>query len=55
MEKKQRVLLGWSNPLQIDCKRAIPRDQQPESGKEGANYRTKKLFVGGLTQTTTEG
>jgi RNA recognition motif-containing protein len=39
---------------EIDCKRAIPRDQQPESGKEGANYRTKKLFVGGLTQTTTE-
>jgi len=39
---------------EIDCKRAIPRDQQPESGKEGNNYRTKKLFVGGLTQTTTE-
>jgi len=38
---------------EIDCKRAIPRDQHSEAGKDGS-YRTKKLFVGGLTQTTTE-
>jgi len=38
---------------EIDCKRAIPRDQQSDAGKDGS-YRTKKLFVGGLTQTTTE-
>lgn len=40
---------------EIDCKRAIPRDQHPDSGKESGPQKTKKLFVGGLTQTTSEG
>lgn len=40
---------------EIDCKRAIPRDQHSgDTVKEGGSMRTKKLFVGGLTQTTTE-
>jgi len=39
---------------EIDCKRAIPRDQHPDSGKESGPQKTKKLFVGGLTQTTSE-
>jgi hypothetical protein len=41
--------------VQVDCKRAVPRDQQNETPKEENIYRTKKLFVGGLPQTTNEG
>eukprot|EP00331_Platyophrya_macrostoma_P005932 CAMPEP_0176424420 /NCGR_PEP_ID=MMETSP0127-20121128/10828_1 /TAXON_ID=938130 /ORGANISM="Platyophrya macrostoma, Strain WH" /LENGTH=409 /DNA_ID=CAMNT_0017805477 /DNA_START=247 /DNA_END=1476 /DNA_ORIENTATION=- len=39
---------------ELDCKRAVPRDQRSESSKDETSFRTKKLFVGGLTQTTTE-
>jgi hypothetical protein len=39
----------------VDCKRAIPRDQQIELNKDDKLYKTKKLFVGGLSQATNEG
>jgi RNA recognition motif-containing protein len=39
---------------EVDCKRAIPRDQQNETPKEETVYKTKKLFVGGIPQNTTE-
>ena len=40
---------------QVDCKRAVPRDQQGELVKEETPGKTKKLFVGGLPQTLSEG
>lgn len=39
---------------EVDCKRAIPRDQQTDVVKEEVVYKTKKLFVGGIPQNTTE-
>ena len=36
----------------MDCKRAVPRDQQEETQKdEISSLKTKKLFVGGLPQS----
>lgn len=39
----------------MDCKRAVPRDQQGESTKEDTPVKTRKLFVGGLPQAISEG
>lgn len=39
---------------QVDCKRAVPRDQQGEYVKEDTPVKTRKLFVGGLPQAISE-
>ncbi len=39
----------------VDCKRAVPRDQQGEYPKEDTPAKTRKLFVGGLPQAISEG
>jgi RNA recognition motif-containing protein len=42
--------------LKIDCKEAIPKSADPnDSSKANADIRTKKIFVGGLPHSLTEG